>query len=73
VLAHTGQVERALELLGLVLDHPALRSDTRVTLQPLLDELHERLPAKEIERGLARGRERRLEDVAREVLTEGAT
>jgi predicted ATPase len=70
VLAHTGQTERALELLGLVVDHPAMRSDTRITLQPTIDELRSRLPPETFEAGLARGRAQRLEEVAGRVLAE---
>jgi predicted ATPase len=70
VLAHTGQTERALELLGLVLDHPALRSDTRITLQPIVDDLSNRVPPEAFEAGLAQGRALRLEKVAGQMLAE---
>ena len=70
VSAHTGQTERALELLGLVLNHPAMRSDTQITLQPIIDELRSRVPMEVFEAGLARGRAQRLEEVAGRVLAE---
>ncbi|MBN1484197.1 MAG: tetratricopeptide repeat protein [Chloroflexia bacterium] len=71
ILARTGRMERALEFLGLVLQHPSLRIDTKLNLQPTLDYLHEQLSSAEIEAALARGQGQRLEEVAGQVLSQG--
>ncbi len=71
MLAHQGQTDRPLELLGLVLHHPALRIDTKVNAQLVVDFLQRQVGPAACAAGLARGQNLRLEEVAGEVL-EGA-
>ena len=52
-----GESERALELLGLVLDHPACPEEARrLFAEPLLTQLRAELPSATVESGLGRGR-----------------
>lgn len=68
VLAHTGQPERANELLGVALHHPALVDETRQEhVAPLLADLRAQFPEDEVEAGLARGQARELAEVVAEV------
>jgi tetratricopeptide (TPR) repeat protein len=71
VLAQTGRPARALELLGLVAHHPALLTrDTQPVIESALAHLRAQLTPETVEAGLARGRDRALEDVVTEVLAE---
>jgi hypothetical protein len=68
--ARAGQAERAAELLGLVLHHPASYSEAENDAQPVLELLRESLGAEELEAALARGARLDLEQVAEEILAE---
>ncbi len=61
---------RAAELLGLVLGHPALDESTRWYAEPVLDTLHEALPAGELEAALEHGKALDLEQVVAGILAE---
>ena len=65
-----GQHERAAELLGLVLGHPALDEETRWYAEPVLTMVRESLPAGELEAALARGKSLDLDATVAELLTE---
>ncbi len=68
VLAHTGQPEPAIELLGVALYHPALVDETRQGhVAPLLADLGAQFPEAVVEAGLARGRVRELDEVVTEL------
>ncbi|MBN1887014.1 MAG: tetratricopeptide repeat protein [Thermoflexales bacterium] len=70
VLAHTGQPGQAIELIGLVSSHPALRNDTREQfVDPILAKLRAQLSPEEVEAGLKRGKALQLENVVAEILT----
>ncbi len=68
VLGRTASPGRALELLGLISNHPALWSDTRQIVEQVLDRLRIQLPPDVIAAGLDRGRVLQLETVATELL-----
>jgi class 3 adenylate cyclase/tetratricopeptide (TPR) repeat protein len=69
VQEHTGQPEQALELLGLVMNHPSLTDETRQQfVKPILARLRAVLPAEAIEAGLERGKLLQLETVVAEIL-----
>ncbi len=68
VLAQTGQPERALELLGVIMDHPALENYTITAIEQTLTSLRARLTPEKIEAGLARGKALQLESVVAEIL-----
>jgi hypothetical protein len=68
VMARTGQAERALELLGLALHHPAIWDETRSTIESLLTDLRAKLPPDAIEAALGRGQSLELETVVAEIL-----
>jgi tetratricopeptide (TPR) repeat protein len=55
LLAGEGQEERAAELLGAVLDHPAAEQTVKERAGQLLAELKERLPAEVVETAVAKG------------------
>ena len=65
-----GQPERAAELLGLALHHPASYSEVERAAQPVLEALREELGAEELEAALARGVGMELEQVVEEILAE---
>ncbi len=65
-----GRHERALELLGLALSHPASDDEVKQRGEPLLAELRAHLPPDLIEAGLERGRTKTLEGMASEILKE---
>ncbi len=69
--ARAGQVDRALELLGLVVGHPALHDDARITIEQALEVPRARYSEQEIEAGLARGRNGRLDVVVAALLSQG--
>jgi len=66
-----GNPDQALELLGLVLHHPACDDETRQRAEPLLAELRAVLPPEVVEAALERGRARTVEEVAAEILGTG--
>jgi tetratricopeptide (TPR) repeat protein len=68
VLAHTNKQDLALEVLGLVLHHPALDDESRPIAAQALAELRTALPTNEIESGLARGAARPLAELVTEIL-----
>ena len=63
VLERAGQVEQALEVLGLVANHPALADDTRQLVEQSLATLRGQCSQEQVATGLARGRDLRLEEV----------
>ena len=64
--------ERAVELLGLVLDHSAAPKSSRDSAARLLTELESRLPAGVVAAAVARGHTSLLEAVAKQVAEEKA-
>jgi predicted ATPase len=64
VMARAGRAERALELLGLALHHPAIWGETRSTIESLLTDLRAKLPPDVVEAGLERGKSLELEAAA---------
>jgi class 3 adenylate cyclase len=65
-----GEAERALELLGLVLHHPACDEDVRLAANPVLAHLRASLPPEVVEAGLERGRALDFDSTARALLAE---
>jgi predicted ATPase len=63
-----GQPERAVELIGLVLGHPASGADTAQLAEPVLEAARAALTAEALEAALARGHPRDLEAVVAELL-----
>jgi hypothetical protein len=51
-----GQHERAAELLGLMLGHPALNEEIRWYAEPVLTMVRDSLPPDELDAALARGK-----------------
>lgn len=70
IAAKKGDADRALELLGLVANHPAYRADTQLDLDYVLASLRAVLPAQAVETGLEAGRRQDLEAVLEEFLRE---
>ena len=68
-LLRRGEGERAAELLGLVLHHPALEIDSREDAESILPQLRAALPAEELERAMERGSRMDLYEVARSLLS----
>ncbi len=60
-----GQVARALELAGLVLEHPATEHVHRVFVQRLIAEVEEAVTQEEVATALERGKSLPLEDIVR--------
>ncbi|MCP4544085.1 MAG: tetratricopeptide repeat protein [Chloroflexi bacterium] len=67
VLAQSGQAERALELLGLVQHHPALDSEIRRIIEPILADLRAKLPQDVVDAALEQGKSLELEAVVAEI------
>jgi class 3 adenylate cyclase/tetratricopeptide (TPR) repeat protein len=65
-----GQPERAAELLGLALRHPATHSEIEDEAQAVLAALREALPPEQLEAALARGAKLDLEQVVAEILAQ---
>jgi tetratricopeptide (TPR) repeat protein len=63
-----GQPERAAELLGLALRHPATHSEIEHDSRAVLAELREALPPEQLEAALARGAKFDLDEVVGEIL-----
>jgi tetratricopeptide (TPR) repeat protein len=70
VLAHTGQSEQALELLGSASSHPALQSDARSIVAQVLTDLRAQLSPEQVEAGLARSKALKLEEAVQKALAE---
>ena len=65
---HQGDGQRAAELVGLTLRHPATSSENERYFAATLEELRQALPADELETAMTRGASRDLDDVIAEVL-----
>ncbi|MBN1814507.1 MAG: tetratricopeptide repeat protein [Anaerolineae bacterium] len=68
--ADSSQQEKAAELLGLALNHPAVESSGAQVGKTLLAELHKSLPAEQLEAALERGKGMELDAVVGELLAE---
>ncbi|OGF55090.1 MAG: hypothetical protein A2Z21_04725 [Candidatus Fraserbacteria bacterium RBG_16_55_9] len=68
--SHAGKAEQAVEVLALILSHPASPKRAKEKAERLLARLESELPPDVIAGAQARGRERKLEEVAEEVLRE---
>ncbi len=66
--ARAGRPAEAVELVGLMLSHPAADAETKDDARSLLQELEGALPPGDVEAALARGAELDLEQVTAEVL-----
>ena len=66
--AHKSELERPVEILSLVLAHPATGRRVKDGAQDLLAELASQLPPKVLARAKVRGEARELDDLAAEVL-----
>ncbi|MGE5602904.1 MAG: ATP-binding protein [Nitrososphaerales archaeon] len=71
VLARAGEIDRPLEILGLIENHPALAGETRPAVEQGLAVLRTRCSEEQIAAGLARGKALRLDEVVAEVLGRG--
>ena len=69
---HRGDVQRAAELVGLTLRHPATNSEHEHDFAETLEELRQAMPAGELEAAMARGAARDLDEVIAEVLEQAA-
>ncbi|MGY4707116.1 tetratricopeptide repeat protein [Candidatus Bipolaricaulota sp. J31] len=70
ILTRQGEGERAAELLGLVLNHPALEIDTKEEVEDLLPRLRSLLSPEALERAMQRGPGLDPERIARELLAD---
>jgi tetratricopeptide (TPR) repeat protein len=68
VIAAGGRSEQAVELLGLILPHPANNQEMRLAAEPLLARLRTELPPETVEAALARGQKLELGKVVHELL-----
>jgi len=68
VMVSDGDPERAAEILGLVLHHPATHQLDKDRAQNLLAELESELPPEVVAAATARGQMRELEEVVAEIL-----
>jgi tetratricopeptide (TPR) repeat protein len=68
--AEAGQGDSAAELVGLIVNHPAVEADSAQVAETILEELREALPTKQIEAALERGKEMVLDAVVAELLAE---
>ena len=66
----SGEPERALELLGLVLHHPLFHPDPQEVADPILAQLRADLPPEVVEAGLERGKNLDYDTVVQELLAE---
>jgi hypothetical protein len=62
-----GQYEAAGELIGLVLNHPALEHDSRHLAEAVLENLRNLMPAEQLEQAMSRGRAMEIETVVEEL------
>jgi hypothetical protein len=67
-LIREGEHERAAQLLGLALRHPAANIEVEDDAQPVLAELREMMSEDELEAALERGKALDLEQVVDEIL-----
>jgi predicted ATPase len=68
VLAQSDAVEPALEILGLVLHHPAIDGETQLVAEPILESLCSKVPSDITDAALERGKGMELETVIAELL-----
>ena len=68
ILARSGEVERALELVGLAATHPSLYDETRPLLEQTLDDLRAQISPEQIATGLERGRALNLDAVVQALM-----
>jgi predicted ATPase/DNA-binding SARP family transcriptional activator len=69
LLLTRGEQKRTLELLAVVLGHPASEQETKDRAEQLLSELEDHLPrARAMVQARIRGKVRRLEDIVEEIL-----
>jgi hypothetical protein len=66
--AETGQGELAVELLGVILNHPSVEVDSAQLAETILASLRETLPEEQVEAALERGRGLELGKVVAELL-----
>ncbi|MBN1147557.1 MAG: tetratricopeptide repeat protein [Anaerolineales bacterium] len=66
--AKAGRYERAAELLGLALNHPAVDAQNEREAEPILAMLRRALPAGDLEAALERGKSLELDAVVAEIL-----
>ncbi|MBN2002230.1 MAG: tetratricopeptide repeat protein [Anaerolineae bacterium] len=69
--AQTGQVQLAAELAGLVLNHPAMESDSAQLVETVLADLRKALPERRLDAALERGKTLALDEVVAALLGEG--
>ncbi len=67
--AETGQGDSAVELSGVVMDHPAVEVDSVQVTDTILAGLRNVLPAKQFETAIERGKTLRLDVVIAELLS----
>jgi DNA-binding SARP family transcriptional activator/predicted ATPase/Flp pilus assembly protein TadD len=68
--AETGQGDSAAELVGLIVNHPAVEADSVQVTETILDGLREALPTKQIEAAMERGKTMELDTAVAELLAE---
>jgi tetratricopeptide (TPR) repeat protein len=68
--AETGQGDSAAELVGLIVNHPAVEADSVQVTETILDGLREALPTKQIEAAMERGKKMELDTAVAELLAE---
>ena len=69
--AEAGQGDSAVELIGLIVNHPAVEVDSAQAAEAILAGLRETLPAEQLEAALERGKGLELDAVVAELLAEG--
>ncbi|MFN2241210.1 MAG: adenylate/guanylate cyclase domain-containing protein [Anaerolineae bacterium] len=69
--SRAGQPQRAAELLGLALRHPASHSEVAHNARPVLELVRAELEPEAMEAALARGADMDLEQVVEQILAEG--
>lgn len=67
--ARQGEIAKALVWLGAVQQHPSFDAQHGEVIAPILERLRQTQSAAEIEAGLARGRELKLETLIEQLLT----
>ena len=68
LLVQEGEYERAAQILGLALHHPASYIEVEDDAQPVLEELRKALAAEELQAALERGRALDLDQVVDDIL-----
>ncbi|NDJ52584.1 MAG: tetratricopeptide repeat protein [Chloroflexi bacterium] len=69
LLMYAGPMEKAVEWIGLAINHPNRDLDVMDTAEPLLASFQKVLGATQVEAALNRGRQLDLNDVAQDILT----